>query len=152
MEWTRRKMFIGQYHTMFDAKGRLGMPTQYKELLSGGAYVTQGFERNLMVLSSKAFHNLYGRMIGTNMADPLARQLVRMILGSATPAKLDEAGHLQIPERLSKFASLENDVVLVGQGEHFEIWSSLEWSTQENLLFDVEANANRFSAFELCGN
>ena len=145
-------MFIGQYHTKFDGKNKVEIPALFKELLTGGAYITQGFDRNLLVLGSKAFHGIYGRMVGTNLADPLARQLTRMILGTAAPAKVDENGRLQIPERLCAFAGLDTEVVLVGQGEHFEIWSSHEWSTQETSLFDVEANATRFAAFEICAN
>lgn len=145
-------MFIGQHHGKSDGAGHLEIPDHYRELLTGGAYVTQGFDRNLLVLSSRAFHNLYGRMVGTNMADPLARSLVRMILGTAAAAKADESGRLEIPQRLSVFAGLDGDVVLVGQGEYFEVWSSVEWSAQEISLFDVEANAKRFAGFELCGN
>jgi MraZ protein len=145
-------MFIGQYHTNFEGKSGLEIPSHFKELLSGGAYITQGFDRNLLVLGSRAFHSIYGRMVGTNMTDPLARQLVRMILGTAAPVRVDESGYLLIPERLRTFAALDSDVVLVGQGEYFEIWSSHEWSEQETSLFDVDANATRFTAFDLCAN
>lgn len=145
-------MFIGQYHTNFEGKSGLELPSHFKELLTGGAYITQGFDRNLLVLDSKAFHSIYGRMVGTNMADPLARQLVRLILGTAAPARVNEGGYLDIPERLSAFAALDSDVVLIGQGEYFEIWSSHEWSAQETSLFDVDANATRFAAFDLCAN
>ncbi len=81
-----------------------------------------------------------------NIADPLARLLLRLILGTAHELGLDADGQLTVPQELREFASLQKDILLVGQGEYFEIWASDLWDQQETQLRDAEANASRFSA------
>ena len=142
-------MFIGQFHHQLDEKHQVRIPAHYRELLSGGAFVTQGFDRNLLVLTSRAFHAIYQRVTRANIADPHARLLSRMILGGASPLKIGDSGMIRLPEGLREYAALESEVVLVGQGEYFEIWSSKSWHAQEAILFDAEANSGRFANFDL---
>ena len=59
---------------------------------------------------------------------------------------VDTDGQLTIPDDLKEFASLQNDIYLIGQGEYFEIWAPNFWAQQEAQLRDAEANASRFSA------
>jgi len=142
-------MFIGEYLQEIDNESRLGLPGRYKELLFGGGFVTQGFDQNLLVLTNQAFQEIYQRVIGMNIADPRARLLSRMMLGSAAPLRIDEAGSILIPQRLREFAGLEREAVLVGQGNYFEIWSPPQWNIQEADLRDADANAQRFAEFDL---
>lgn len=142
-------MFLGQFHHQLDEKYQVRIPPHYRELLSGGAFVTQGFDRNLLVLTSKAFHEVYERLTRTNLADPHARLLSRMILGGASPLRIGDTGLIRLPEELRQYAALEGEAVLVGQGEYFEIWSTKEWHAQEAILLDAEANSGRFAEFDL---
>jgi MraZ protein len=142
-------MFLGQFHFQLDEKRQVRIPPHYRELLSGGAFVTQGFDRNLVVLTSRAFHEIYERVTRTNIADPRARLLARMILGGASPVKIGDSGSIRLPESLREYAALEGEAVLVGQGEYFEIWSAKEWLAQEAVLHDAEANSGRFADFDL---
>lgn len=142
-------MFLGQFQLQLDEKRQVRIPPHYRELLSGGGFVTQGFDRNLLVLTSRAFHEIYERVTRTNIADPRARLLARMLLGGASPVKIGDSGMLRLPEALREYAALEGEAVLVGQGEYFEIWSSKEWHTQETILLDADANSGRFAEFDL---
>ena len=54
-------MFLGQYRHNFDTKGRLTIPARFRELLTDGAYVTRGFEKNLMVLTAPEFEGIVGK-------------------------------------------------------------------------------------------
>ena len=107
--------------------------------------MTQGFDRNLQVLTANAFQEIYRRVISLNIADPLARLLLRLILGSATELGVDKNNHLMIPDSLKDFANLHEDILLIGQGDYFEIWSPDLWSRQEAQLRDAETNSARFS-------
>ncbi len=142
-------MFLGQYHCSIDEKHFLTVPTHFREVLSPGAYVTQGFERNLMVITIDAFQEIYKRISTMNISDPLARLLLRMLLGNATELKMDEAGRILVPKSLGDFANLENDAMLVGLGYFFEVWDPVLWGKQELRLQDSEANTNRFAALEI---
>jgi MraZ protein len=122
------------------------VPSAFRQDLAGGAYVTQGFDRNLQVLTTRAFQEISQRAMSLNMADPLARLLLRLILGTAHALETDTQGYLTIPDELKDFAGLQQEVLLVGQGTYFEIWAPDLWATQEAELRDAESNARRFSA------
>ena len=139
------KLFLGKFSTTLDLKDRFSVPTAFRAQLSGGAFLTQGFDRNLQVLTAKAFQEIYRRVTSLNIADPLARLLLRLILGTATELGVDKNNHLMIPANLKDFANLHEDILLIGQGDYFEIWSPDLWSRQEAQLRDAETNSARFS-------
>lgn len=146
-------MFLGQYVHNLDGKGRLTIPIRFRELLGeDAAYVMQGFDNNLMVLPTPAFEALSLRTNGTNMADPAARLLRRLIFSTANRVEVDRAGRILVPQFLRQNAGIESEAVLVGVGEYFEIWSPERWSRQVDQLQDVEQNAQRFMGIELSAN
>jgi MraZ protein len=100
----------------------------------------------LQVLTNTAFHEIYRTVVSLNIANPLARLLLRLVLGSAQELRVGANGQFTIPEELRQFANLQNDIFLIGQGEYFEIWAPELWGQQEAQLRDAETNASRFSA------
>jgi MraZ protein len=139
-------VFLGKYSRTLDATSSFSMPPSFVGPLSGGAYLTQGFDRNLQVLTNDAFREIYRTVASLNIANPLARLLLRLVLGSAHELGVDANGQFTIPEELRQFANLNNQIFVVGQGEYFEIWAPELWGQQEAQLRDAEANASRFSA------
>jgi len=142
-------MFLGQHQSSFEAENRLAVPARFRDLLAQGAYITQGFDRNLLVLSAEAFQAIYARFTAMNIADPLARLLLRMILGSAAELEIDASGAMLVPPKLREFAGLEADAVLVGQGQYIEVWTPDQWQQQELRVQDAEANGGRFAGLLL---
>ncbi len=142
-------MFLGQYRYSFDDKDRLMIPARFRELLADGAFVTQGFDRNLIILTPGAFQEIYQLIMALNIADPLARFLLRMFLGNATQLEVDESGRIVLPGNLREFANLAGEAVLIGQGDYFEVWAPALWSQQEAHLQDAETNAMRFVTLNL---
>jgi MraZ protein len=111
-------------------------------------FITQGFDRNLQVLTADAFQELYRRVLALNIADPLARLLHRLLLGTATELGIDN-NPLIIPDDLKSYANLQDEILLIGQGDYFEIWSPDLWKQQEAQLGDAETNSARFSVLTL---
>jgi MraZ protein len=142
-------MFLNQYQHSFDDKGRLTIPSKFRELPAEGAYVVQGLDRNLMVLPPPVFQLLYDRLMAMSLTDPTARLLRRIILGNALRATPDSAGRILLSTNLKEYASLKENVVFVGQGEYFEIWSPELWKEQEVQVSDAETNSQRFAALDL---
>ena len=142
-------MFLGQYAQNIDTKGRLIIPARFRELLGEGAYVTQGFDRNLMVLTPNEFEQIYERVNTISITDPAARQLKRLIFAHADRVEADKAGRIRIPQFLLDSAGLENEAVIVGLGDYFEIWSPSAWDTQTEALQDTETTEQRFAALDL---
>jgi len=142
-------MFLGQYEHTIDEKGRLTIPSKFRDLLQDGAYITQGFEQNLMVLTTATFDRVYARVNRLSMTDPVARQLKRLIFSNANRVEVDRVGRILIPQFLRSSAHLDGAAIMVGVGEYFEIWSPDRWQEQNTLLQDGEANAQRFAALDL---
>lgn len=142
-------MFLGQYEHTIDEKGRLTIPARFRDLLENGAFITQGFDENLMVLTNASFEIIYARVNRMSMTNPTARQLKRLIFSHADRVEVDRAGRILIPQFLRQAAQLESAAVLVGVGDYFEIWSPGRWNEESVLLQDTEANGQRFSALNL---
>ena len=142
-------MFLGQYRHTIDNKGRLTVPARFRELLVDGAYVTQGFEKNLMVLTAPAFAAITQRVNQMSITDPTARELKRLLFATADKIEPDGNGRILLPQFLRQMAGVEGEVVLVGVGDHFEIWPPGAWETQMDRLQDTDANAQRFMGVSL---
>jgi len=147
------QMFLGQYQHNLDDKGRLMIPARYRDLLAAGAFITQGFDRCLMVMTDAYFQDVYARINGMNMADPTARMLRRLILSNAYPVEVDKVGRILLPTNLREFLAVTNgELVVAGQGEYFEVWAPADWKTQMDKVQDVEANEQRFATLDFSKN
>src|SRR5512136_1372117 len=78
---SRIRMLLGQHHVFINSDRLLIIPEPFRELFKDGAYVTRGFENDLLIMSDKIFQEIYKRVVALNIADPLARLLIRLILG-----------------------------------------------------------------------
>jgi len=144
------QMFLGQYQHNLDDKGRLMIPARYRDLLAAGAFITQGFDKCLMVMTDAYFKEVYERINNMNMADASARMLRRLILSNAYPVEVDKVGRILVPQNLREFLGIESgELAVAGQGDYFEVWTPAEWKTQMDKLQDVEANEQRFSTLDL---
>lgn len=142
-------MFLGQYEHTIDDKGRMTVPARFRELLVDSAFITHGFDQNLVVWTAPAFELIYQRVNQLSITDPLARQLRRLIFSQADRIEVDRLGRILIPYFLRETVHLGNTVMVIGAGETFEIWSTELWEQQKVKLQDTEANAKQFAALDL---
>ncbi len=142
-------MFLGQFQHNLDEKGRLMVPARFRELLEGGAYITQGFDHCLMVMTAGYFQQVYERLNGLNLTELPARQLRRQMLSNAYPVEIDKVGRVLIPQNLRQLVVFDGEVILAGQGEYFEVWSPAEWTKQKELLRDTDTINQRFATLNL---
>ncbi len=147
------QMFLGQFQHNLDDKGRLMIPARYRDLLAAGAFITQGFDKCLMVMTDAYFKEVYERINSMNMADASARMLRRLILSNAYPVEVDKVGRILVPQNLREFLGVASgELAIAGQGDYFEVWPPADWKTQMDKLQDVEANQKRFSTLDLSKN
>jgi MraZ protein len=142
-------MFLGQYKYTTDSKGRLTIPVPFRAALASGAFVTQGFERNLMVYTADSFDRLAKKASSLTSTDPDARAVRRVIFGGAKELSLDSAGRVLIPDFLRDYAGIDAEVSIVGAGEYFEIWRAEAWDQERTSIMDSEANIKRFADYDL---
>lgn len=142
-------MFLGTYEHTLDPKGRMTIPVKYRELVSDGAYITKGFDQNLMVLTAVVFQNLFNRISSMNMADPTARELRRLMFANAFAVEFDKSGRILIPQILRTHASLDGNTIILGNGSYFEIWSPTLWQDHSEKVANSDANNERYATLDL---
>lgn len=142
-------MFLGQYEHTIDEKGRMTIPSSYRELLDGSAFVTRGFDQNLLVLPPDKFHQLSESISDASMTGSEGRDFRRWIFSSAGRVEVDRAGRILIPQFLRSYAGLGNEAVVVGNGTYFEIWSPELWRHHEEEQNQPERTTDRFSAINI---
>jgi MraZ protein len=142
-------MLLGQYRLFLDKDHQLVLPEAFRPQFEAGAYVTRGFEQNLLIMSEVEFQEIYRRVAALNIADPLARLLHRLILGNACKLEPGANGRMRLPQDLLSFAGLEKEIVLVGQGDYCEAWAPAGWDKQNSVLLDTLANSARFAQLNL---
>jgi len=142
-------MFFGKYTLQLSETRQLTLPSDLREAMSTPAYLTQGFDRNLLLLSHQAFNAIYSHVKETSISDPLARLMSRLFLGGAAEITLDVSGKIELPSSLCDYAGLGKEIILVGQGDYSEIWAPSLWQEQLVSLNDYAENAHRFEKFHV---
>jgi MraZ protein len=120
----------GASQLSLDDKGRLTVPTRYRDaLLSGGRAVvlTAHPDACLLLYPRLAWEPIGARVQGLSSFNEQARWWQRLLVGHAEELELDAQGRILVSPALRKFASLKKDVMLVGQGSHFEVWDVQAW-------------------------
>jgi len=142
-------MFLGEYQHSLDKKGRLTVPARYRQLLAEGGYITQGFDRNLMVLRIAAFESMSAKVNQMSLTNSSARELRRVLFSRAERIEPDKNGRILLPSFLRQEIGLDGEVMVVGVGNYFEIWSPSTWQNQMTRLREAQDNAEYFAELDL---
>lgn len=127
-------MFMGEYNHTIDAKGRLIIPSKFREILGDAFVVTKGLDGCLFVYDNEEWKCFEEKLRSLPITNKEARQFVRFFLAGATEAEVDKQGRILIPNVLREFAELTKDVVLVGVGSRIEIWGKERF--EDSAVFD----------------
>lgn len=120
-------MLIGEYRYTVDGKGRLALPTKFRNALSHGVVVTRGVDRCLFVYPKDAWEKLASRMAGLPMNQKNTRAFTRLMLAGAMDAPIDGQGRMMLPDYLRAYAGLGQRVVVAGVYDRLEIWDETAW-------------------------
>ena len=129
-------MFMGEYSHTIDTKGRLIIPSKFREELGETFVVTKGLDGCLFVFSDEEWKAFEIKLKSLPLTNKNARQFARFFVAGATHCELDKQGRILLPATLREFAGLEKDVVLTGMLNRIEIWSKDKWN-ENNSLDDV---------------
>lgn len=143
-------MFRGVNALNLDAKGRLAIPTRYRDPLQeksdGKLVVTVDPDHCLLLYPMPEWIEIERQLMRLPALNPSVRRLQRLLVGHATECEIDGAGRILLPPLLREFARLDKRVVLVGQGNKFELWEESTWNERREAwladgLGDVELGA-----------
>ena len=120
-------MFMGEYNHTVDPKGRLIIPSRFREALGEEFVVTKGLDGCLFVFPMDEWQKFEEKLQSLPLTSKSARQFTRFFVAGATPCELDKQGRILLPQTLREFAGLDKEVVLTGMMNHVEIWSKEKW-------------------------
>ena len=117
------RMFMGEYNHTIDAKGRLIVPSKFRETLGDTFVVTKGLDGCLFVYDNEEWGIFEEKLKSLPITNKEARQFVRFFLAGAAEVEVDKQGRILVPNVLRECAELNKDVVLIGVASRIEIWS-----------------------------
>lgn len=122
-------MFLGEYQTKFSGRGRVILPKKLREGISGDEIIlSKGFEGCIWGFDKKAWEKEAEKQLEVSSLDEKARLLRRYIFSSSIAVELDGQGRFVIPLSLLNYAQVKGEVVIIGAGDHFEVWQKSLWA------------------------
>jgi len=130
-------MYRGINAISLDEKGRLALPTRYRDALFSDAdnqvvVTIDTEEKCLLMYPMPEWEELEEKIQALPSFNPVARRVQRLLIGHATEINLDGSGRILLPQLLRDYAALEKQVILLGQGKKFEIWSAALWEARRS--------------------
>lgn len=137
-------MFRGINAINIDGKGRLAVPTRYREALSADGknalVVTIDTEETcLLMYPQEKWQMIEDKLQQLPSFNPAARRIQRLLIGHATDVELDSQGRILLPPVLRDYAQLSKHVVMIGQGNKFEVWDEEIWKSRREQWLKTEA-------------
>lgn len=133
-------MFRGATKVTLDAKGRMAIPTRYRERLAtrcGGQLVaTVDIDYCLLIYPLPDWEEIERKLMRLPSLNEDARRLQRLMVGYATEIEMDGHGRILVSRELRDFASLERQAMLIGQGNKFELWDDERWKEKRDSWID----------------
>ena len=124
-------VFRGVAQLSLDSKGRLAVPSRYREALmvrcAGRLVITADFDQCLLIYPQSDWEPIQQKLMGLSSLNPRIRGLQRQLVGYAEDIEMDAAGRVLVSSALREFAGLGKNVVLVGQDNKFELWDKEKW-------------------------
>ncbi|MCH8158842.1 MAG: division/cell wall cluster transcriptional repressor MraZ [Proteobacteria bacterium] len=135
-------MFRGASQVSLDAKGRMAIPTRYRERVAtrcdGQMIVTVDKDHCLLVYPLPDWEELERKLVRLPSMNKIARRIVRIMVGYATEVDMDANGRILVSRELRDFASIDKQAMLIGQGNKFELWDEEIWNRKRDEWLNEE--------------
>lgn len=125
-------MFRGLNAVSLDEKGRIAIPARYRNVITEEAenrlvLTIDPTEYCLWLYTQSQWEEIENKLINLPSFDPVSRRIQHLLIGHATELEMDRNGRILLPQLLRKYAHLEKSIMMVGQGNKFELWSESQW-------------------------
>lgn len=141
-------MFMGEYSHSIDTKGRLIIPSRFRESLGDAFVVTMGLDGCLFVYPNEEWAKIEETFRNVPLTTKDARKFSRFFFAGAAICEVDKQGRILLPQILREFADLQKEVVLVGVLGRIEIWNRQRWQ-DANTYDDMDEIAERMAELGL---
>jgi MraZ protein len=124
------KLLIGEHHHRLDGKGRLTIPSNFREILGDEVVVTCGYDGALDCYRLEDFNTYAENLLALPFDDSTTRGRVRRAFAMAAQLKFDRLGRILLPRTLIEKAGFKDDIVIAGLGNRLEFWSEETFKQQ----------------------
>ena len=125
-------MFIGEYSHSIDAKGRLILPSRFREDIGEKCIVAKGYDGCLNIYTNDEWQSFVDGLTKLSPHNPDARRVLRMFASGATACEPDKQGRILLPAHLREYAKNEKEVMVIGAITRVEIWDGEAWEKYNN--------------------
>ncbi len=126
------KLFLGEYDHALDDRGRLTIPRKIRqELGEKSVILSRGFDACIFGFDRESWKKEAAKQLEAPITEEKARAIRRYMFAGAVSVEVDKLGRILLPALLKEYAHVTKDVVVVGAGDHFEIWDKKTWETYE---------------------
>ncbi|MBW6441298.1 division/cell wall cluster transcriptional repressor MraZ [Patescibacteria group bacterium] len=135
------KMFLGEYQPNITEGSRIALPKKLREQISGDEIIlSKGFEKCIFVYDKEDWVTEAQKQIENPITDSRTRDLKRYMYSGASETTIDSQGRVVIPNNLKEYAQINKKTIVIGAGDHVEIWDLDNWSEHsEKISFNLSA-------------
>lgn len=128
-------MIIGTYTSNISPARRVAVPKKFRQEMPGNFVVTRWYENCLVLVSAASWQDLMKKVSTPSLlATGPVRDTDRFIMGSAYEVEVDRQGRVVLPQQLTDYAGLKDEVLFIGLGDRVEIWDRKEWKKREEYV------------------
>ncbi len=132
-KWGGETMFRGRYEYTIDAKGRVSIPSKFREILNqeyDDLLVITNYDFCLVAFPHQEWSLIEEKVKNLSALSKESRVFMRFFYSSGIDCEIDKQGRLLIPQSLRDYANLQKDIILVGSGKKIEIWNKERWDEE----------------------
>ncbi|MFB9861440.1 division/cell wall cluster transcriptional repressor MraZ [Salinicoccus siamensis] len=122
-------MFMGEFKHQLDAKGRLIVPSKFRDELAGHFIITRGLDQCLFGYPLDEWAQMEQKMSTLPLTRKDARKFMRMFFSGAAEVEVDKQGRINIPANLREYAGLKKECTVIGVAHRIEIWDTDKWTS-----------------------
>lgn len=144
-------MLIGEYHHNLDEKGRVIIPSKFRDEIGESFVVTRGLDGCLFVYSMNEWENIVSKLKSLPFTKKDARTFNRFFMSGATVCEFDKQGRINIPSTLINYAEIKKECTIIGVNDRLEIWATDKFDSliESNLDAISEVAENLFEGFDI---
>ena len=129
-------MYFGSFAHNLDDKGRLMIPRKMREELGYKVYIMKGFEGSLSLYDESGYQKLVNEFTRLSFNQQKVRDYLRLQFASTYEMEVDKLGRVQIPTALLTKYNISKEVLVLGIGDHIEVWDKAKYEEYENGIKD----------------
>ena len=144
-------MLIGEYHHNLDEKGRLIIPSKFREEIGNSFIVTKGLDGCLFIYSMNEWEKIVSKLKTLPFTRKDARTFNRFFMSGATVCEFDKQGRINLPGTLINYANIKKECTIIGVNDRLEIWATdiFDSLIEDNLSVINEVSENLFEGFDI---